>query len=177
MQVDRVSESKHKGERRERHATKRGRSGRTWRTWESWSWYVLWDWRFRFGLSSRALVVSCMAESSSLPGSSDRGRGGWVSFVFVARIGTIVRVGANGLEASELLGCCAAVPPTETMEKIRERDRGERRGLGLGRKALCMPNASTVLNKVSLLLELIYWFTALYTVGLDATVCDEAVAA
>ena len=76
-----------------------------------------------------------MAESSSLPGSSDRGRGGWVSFfVFVARIGTIVGVGANGLEASELLGCCAAVLPTETLEKNRERDRGERRELGLGRR-------------------------------------------
>jgi hypothetical protein len=40
-----------------------------------------------------------------------------------------------------------------------------------------VPNASAVLNKVALLLELIHRLSALYTIGLDATVCGEAVAA
>ena len=44
-------------------------------------------------------------------------------------------------------------------------------------EALGMPNASTVLNKVALSLELTHGLSTLHTVGLDATVCHEAVAA
>lgn len=40
-----------------------------------------------------------------------------------------------------------------------------------------MPNASSVLNKVAVLLELKHGLSALYTIGLDATVCGEAAAA